>query len=176
MLDHLRTHWRGSGSQRYTTVTSAHWATDSQKACRDPFVTLRNIQRQLTPSKCAPVTTQTIRSSLLTVGLRTRQTAIGALLSARPTTWPTNDISHCSHNESRFFLGTNDSGGQVWRFSGRRHLTTHIMKHHTVLMLRQIVWRHIIFGQRTAFVHIAGSLTTKRYFNQVCWTVICPLV
>lgn len=153
----------------------------------DPFATSCDIRSRLPPSKCVSASTQTNRNRLHEVRMTAQQAIIGVLLNARNRaaclagclhyySWTNEQHQVMFTDESCFYLCTNDGYGRLRCFQQKWLLAGHIIERHTAPIPSIMFWRGIIFGRRTALVHILRSLIAERYFNQVILAVVLPLV
>ncbi|GFW04372.1 transposable element Tc1 transposase [Trichonephila clavipes] len=77
-------------------------------------------------------------------------------------------------DESRFVLGTDDYRVRVWRRSGERYNSPHIVLRHTAHTAGVMVWRAIAYDSRSTLIVMRGTLTGRRYVDDILRPYVGP--
>ncbi|GFY31143.1 transposable element Tcb1 transposase [Trichonephila clavipes] len=120
---------------------------------------LASIQRHLPPSRHPVPSRETIRRRLTEVGLRSRH-------------WRRVIFS----DESRFSLSADDHRTRVWRRSGQRSDPAFIVERHTAISQGVTVWGAISWDSRSSLVVLQGTLTARRYVDDILTPIVLPML
>ncbi|GFS76422.1 HTH_Tnp_Tc3_2 domain-containing protein [Trichonephila clavipes] len=115
--------------------------------------TLASIQRHLPPSRHPVPSRETIRRRLTEVGLRSRH-------------WRRVIFS----DESRFSLSDD------YRRTGQRSDPAFIVERHTAISQGVTVWGAISWDTRSSLVVLQGTLTARRYVDDILTPIVLPML
>ncbi|GFS83140.1 HTH_Tnp_Tc3_2 domain-containing protein [Trichonephila clavipes] len=131
---------------------------------------------------------ETIRRRLTEVGLRSRRPLRRLPLTphhrqcrldfCRPrATWSVTDWRRVIFSdESRFSLSADDQRTRVWRCTGQRSDPAFIVERHTAFSQGVTVWRAISWDTRSSLVVLQGTLTARRYVDDILTPIVLPML
>ncbi|GFV22403.1 transposable element Tcb2 transposase [Trichonephila clavipes] len=151
-----------------------------------PTTSLASIQRHLPPSRHPVPSRETIRRRLTEVGLSEPTSAKTLPLTPhhRQSTGflPTSGNLECDRletchlsDESRFSLSADDHRTRVWRRTGQRSDPAFIVERHTAISQGVTVWG-AISGTRSSLVVLQGTLTARRYVDDILTPIVPPML
>ncbi|GFW56542.1 HTH_Tnp_Tc3_2 domain-containing protein [Trichonephila clavipes] len=79
-------------------------------------------------------------------------------------------------DESRFSLSANDHRTRVWRRSGQRSDPAFIVERHTAISQGVTVWGAISWDTRSSLVVLQGTLTARRYVDDILTPIVLPML
>ncbi|GFU99965.1 HTH_Tnp_Tc3_2 domain-containing protein [Trichonephila clavipes] len=190
---------RSSGSQKVEcTVAEGQDVPGTQNDREDrairrvatsaPTTSLASIQRHLPPSRHPVPSRETIRRRLTEVGLRSRRPLRRLPLTphhrqcrldfCRPrATWSVTDWRRVIFSdESRFSLSADDHRTRVWRRTGQRSDPAFIVERHTAISQGVTVWGAISWDTRSSLVVLQGTLTARRYVDDILTPIVLPML
>ncbi|GFW76795.1 transposable element Tcb2 transposase [Trichonephila clavipes] len=153
-----------------------------------PTTSLASIQRHLPPSRHPVPSRETIRRRLTEVGLRSRRPLRRLPLTphhrqcrldfCRPrATWSVTDWRRVIFSdESRFSLSADDHRTRVWRRTGQRSDPAFIVERHTAISQGVTVWGAISWDTRSSLVVLQGTLTARRYVDDILTPIVLPML
>ncbi|GFT29758.1 transposable element Tcb2 transposase [Trichonephila clavipes] len=153
-----------------------------------PTTSLASIQRHLPPSRHPVPSREIIRRRLTEVGLRSRCPLRRLPLTphhrqcrldfCRPrATWSVTDWRHVIFSdESRFSLSDDDHRTRVWRRTGQRSDPAFIVERHTAISQGVTVWGAISWDTRSSLVVLQGTLTARRYVEDILTPIVLPML
>ncbi|GFU93850.1 transposable element Tcb1 transposase [Trichonephila clavipes] len=142
----------------------------------------------LPPSRHPGPSRETIRRRLTEVGLRSRRPLRRLTLTphhrqcrldfCRPrATWSVTDWRRVIFSdESRFSLGADDHRRLVWRRTGQRSDPAFIVERHTAISQGVTVWGAISWDARSSLVVLQGTLTARRYVDDILTPIVLPML
>ncbi|GFU25322.1 transposable element Tcb2 transposase [Trichonephila clavipes] len=151
---------RGSGRPRNTNDREDR--AIRRVATSAPTTSLASIQRHLPPSRHPVPSRETIRRRLTEVGLR----------EPTVTDWRRVIFS----DESRFSLIADDHRTRVWRRTGQRSDPAFIVERHTAISQGVTVWGAISWDTRSSLVVLQGTLTARRYVDDILTPIVLPML
>ncbi|GFV29810.1 transposable element Tcb2 transposase [Trichonephila clavipes] len=131
---------------------------------------------------------ETIRRRLTEVGLRSRRPLRRLPLTphhrqcrldfCRPrATWSVTDWRRVIFSdESRFSLSADDHRTRVWRRTGQRSDPAFIVERHTAISQGVTVWGAISWDTRSSLVVLQGTLTARRYVDDILTPIVLPML
>ncbi|GFX59317.1 transposable element Tcb1 transposase [Trichonephila clavipes] len=131
---------------------------------------------------------KTIRRRLTEVGLRSRRPLRRLPLTphhrqcrldfCRPrATWSVTDWRRVIFSdESRFSLSDDDHRTRVWRRTGQRSFPAFIVERHTAISQGVTVWGAISWDTRSSLVVLQGTLTARRYVDDILTPIVLPML
>ncbi|GFV38727.1 transposable element Tcb2 transposase [Trichonephila clavipes] len=131
---------------------------------------------------------ETIRRRLTEVGLRSRRPLRRLQLTphhrqcrldfCRPReTWSVTDWRRgIFSDESRFSLSADDHRTRVWRRTGQRSDPAFIVERHTAISQGVTVWGAISWDTRSSLVDLQGTLTARRYVDDILTPIVLPML
>ncbi|GFX91231.1 HTH_Tnp_Tc3_2 domain-containing protein [Trichonephila clavipes] len=131
---------------------------------------------------------ETIRRRLTEVGLRSRRPLRRLPLTphhrqcrldfCRPrATWSVTDWRRVIFSdESRFSLSADDHRTRVWRRTGQRSDPAFIVERHTAISQGVPVWGAISWDTRSSLVVLLGTLTARRYVDDILTPIVLPML
>ncbi|GFT84372.1 transposable element Tcb2 transposase [Trichonephila clavipes] len=131
---------------------------------------------------------ETIRRRLTEVGLRSRRPLRRLPLTphhrqcrldfCRPrATWSVTDWRRVIFSdESRFSLSADDHRTRVWRRTGQRSDPAFIVERHTAISQGVTVWGAISWDTRSSLVVLQGTLTARRYVDDILTQIVLPML
>ncbi|GFW06306.1 HTH_Tnp_Tc3_2 domain-containing protein [Trichonephila clavipes] len=131
---------------------------------------------------------ETIRRRLTEVGLRSRRPLRRLPLTphhrqcrldfCRPrATWSVIDWRRVIFSdESRFSLSADDHRTRVWRRTGQRSDPAFIVERHTAISQGVTVWGAISWDTRSSLVVLQGTLTARRYVDDILTPIVLPML
>ncbi|GFX97228.1 transposable element Tc1 transposase [Trichonephila clavipes] len=149
-----------------------------------PTTSLASIQRHLPPSRHPVPSRETIRRRLTEVALRSRRPLRRLPLTpyyrqcrlhfCRPrATWSVTDWRRVIFSdESRFSLSADDHRTRVWRRTGQRSDPAFIVERHTAISQGVTVWGAISWDTRSSLVVLQGTLTARRYVDDILTPIV----
>ncbi|GFX32913.1 transposable element Tcb2 transposase [Trichonephila clavipes] len=157
----------GSGRPRNTNDREDH--AIRRVATSAPTTSLASIQRHLPPSRHPVPSRETIRRRL------TEAVSTGFF---RPrATWSVTDWRRVIvSDESRFSLSANDHRTRVWRRTGQRSDPAFIVERHTAISQGVTVWGAISWDTRSSLVLLQGTLTARRYVEDILTPIVLPML
>ncbi|GFT05287.1 HTH_Tnp_Tc3_2 domain-containing protein [Trichonephila clavipes] len=180
--------YRRGGSGRPRNTNDREDRAIRRVATSAPTTSLASIQRHLPPSRHPVPSRETIRRRLTEVGLRSRRPLrrlpltphhrqcrldfadLGQLGSV--TDWRRVIFS----DESRFSLSADDHRTRVWRRSGQRSDPAFIVERHTAISQGVTVWGAISWDTRSSLVVLQGTLTARRYVDDILTPIVLPMI
>ncbi|GFU80208.1 transposable element Tcb1 transposase [Trichonephila clavipes] len=179
-------HRGGSGRPRNTNDREDR--AIRRVATSAPTTSLASIQRHLPPSRHPVPSRETIRRRLTEVGLRSRRPLRRLPLTphhrqcrldfCRPrATWSVTDWRRVIFSdESRFSLSADDHRTRVWRRTGQRSDPAFIVERHTAISQGVTVWGAISWDTRSSLVVLQGTLTARRYVDDILTPIVLPML
>ncbi|GFX69066.1 HTH_Tnp_Tc3_2 domain-containing protein [Trichonephila clavipes] len=79
-------------------------------------------------------------------------------------------------DESRFSLSADDHRTRVWRRSGQRSDPAFIVERHTAISQGVTVWGAISWDTRSSLVVLQGTLTARRYVDDILTPIMLPML
>ncbi|GFY11460.1 HTH_Tnp_Tc3_2 domain-containing protein [Trichonephila clavipes] len=154
---------------------------------------LRHQQRRfdstpLTSFQTSVPSRETIRRRLTEVGLRSRRPLRRLPLTphhrqcrldfCRPrATWSVTDWRRVIFSdESRFSLGADYHRTRVWRRTGQRSDPAFIVERHTAISQGVTVWGAISWDTRSSLGVLQGTLTARRYVDDILTPIVLPML
>ncbi|GFW39214.1 protein anon-37Cs [Trichonephila clavipes] len=131
---------------------------------------------------------ETIRRRLTEVGLRSRRPLRRLPLTphhrqcrldfCRPrATWSVTDWRRVIFSdESRFSLSADDHRTRVWRRTVQRSDPAFIVERHTAISQGVTVWGAISWDTRSSLVVLQGTLTARRYVDDILTPIVLPML
>ncbi|GFU28995.1 DDE_3 domain-containing protein [Trichonephila clavipes] len=80
------------------------------------------------------------------------------------------------HDESRFSLTADDHRTRVWRRTGQRSDPAFIVERHTAISQGVTVWGAISWDTRSSLVVLQGTLTARRYVDDILTPIVLPML
>ncbi|GFU69332.1 transposable element Tcb1 transposase [Trichonephila clavipes] len=151
--------YRREGSGRPRNTNDREDRAIRRVATSAPTTSLASIQRHLPPSRHPVPSRETIRRRLTEVGLRSRRP-----LRRLPLT------PHHGH------LSADDHRTRVWRRSGQRSDPAFIVERHTAISQDVTVWGAISWDTRSSLVVLQGTLTARRYVDDILTPIVLPML
>ncbi|GFT97888.1 transposable element Tc1 transposase [Trichonephila clavipes] len=142
--------YRRGGSGRPRNTNDREDRAIRRLATSAPTTSLASIQRHLPPSRHPVPSRETIRRRLTEVG-------------EEPT------------DESRFSLSADDHRTRVWRRTGQRSDPAFIVERHTAISQGVTVWGAISWDTRSSLVVLQGTLTARRYVDNILTPIGLPM-
>ncbi|GFT76895.1 transposable element Tcb1 transposase [Trichonephila clavipes] len=146
---------RGSGRPRNTNDREDR--AIRRVATSAPTTSLASIQRHLPPSRHPVPSRETIRRRLTEVGLRSRR--------------PLRRLPLTPHHRH---LSADDHRTRVWRRTGKRSDPAFIVERHTAISQGVTVWGAISWDTRSSLVVLQGTLTARRYVDDILTPIVLP--
>ncbi|GFV65060.1 transposable element Tc1 transposase [Trichonephila clavipes] len=92
-------------------------------------------------------------------------------------TWSVTDWRRVIFSdESRFSLSADDHRTRVWRRSGQRSDPAFIVERHTAISQGVTVWGAISWDTRSSLVVLQGTLTARRYVDDILTPIVLPML
>ncbi|GFV59337.1 transposable element Tcb1 transposase [Trichonephila clavipes] len=92
-------------------------------------------------------------------------------------TWSVTDWRRVIFSdESRFSLSADDHRTRVWRRTGQRSDPAFIVERHTAISQGVTVWGAISWDTRSALVVLQGTLTARRYVDDILTPIVLPML
>ncbi|GFW48351.1 HTH_Tnp_Tc3_2 domain-containing protein [Trichonephila clavipes] len=79
-------------------------------------------------------------------------------------------------DESRFSLSADDHRTRVWRRTGQRSDPAFIVERHTAISQGVTVWGAISWDTRSSLVVLQGTLTARRYVDDILTPIVLPML
>ncbi|GFV27230.1 DUF4817 domain-containing protein [Trichonephila clavipes] len=79
-------------------------------------------------------------------------------------------------DESRFSLSADDHRTCVWRRTGQRSDPAFIVERHTAISQGVTVWGAISWDTRSSLVVLQGTLTARRYVDDILTPIVLPML
>ncbi|GFU72730.1 HTH_Tnp_Tc3_2 domain-containing protein [Trichonephila clavipes] len=79
-------------------------------------------------------------------------------------------------DESRFSLSADDHRKRVWRRTGQRSDPAFIVERHTAISQGVTVWGAISWDTRSSLVVLQGTLTARRYVDDILTPIVLPML
>ncbi|GFX97860.1 transposable element Tcb1 transposase [Trichonephila clavipes] len=180
--------YRRGGSGRPRNTNDREDRAIRRVATSAPTTSLASIQRHLPPSRHPVPSRGTIRRRLTEVGLRSRRPLRRLPLTphhrqcrldfCRPrATWSVTDWRRVIFSdESRFSLSADDHRTRVWRRTGQRSDPAFIVERHTAISQGVTVWGAISWDTRSSLVVLQGTLTARRYVDDILTPIVLPML
>ncbi|GFV20096.1 transposable element Tcb2 transposase [Trichonephila clavipes] len=180
--------YRRGGSGRPRNTNDREDRAIKRVATSAPTTSLASIQRHLPPSRHPVPSRETIRRRLTEVGLRSRRPLRRLPLTphhrqcrldfCRPrATWSVTDWRRVIFSdESRFSLSADDHRTRVWRRTGQRSDPAFIVGRHTAISQGVTVWGAISWDTRSSLVVLQGTLTARRYVDDILTPIVLPML
>ncbi|GFT29139.1 transposable element Tcb2 transposase [Trichonephila clavipes] len=180
--------YRRGGSGRPRNTNDREDRAIRRVATSAPTTSLASIQRHLFPSRHPVPSRETIRRRLTEVGLRSRRPLRRLPLTphhrqcrldfCRPrAAWSVTDWRRVIFSdESRFSLSDDDHRTRVWRRTGQRSDPAFIVERHTAISQGVTVWGAISWDTRSSLVVLQGTLTARRYVDDILTPIVLPML
>ncbi|GFW73437.1 transposable element Tcb2 transposase [Trichonephila clavipes] len=180
--------YRRGGSGRPRNTNDREDRAIRRVATSAPTTSLASIQRHLPPSRHPVPSRETIRRRLTEVGLRSRLPLRRLPLTPHHrqcrldfclprATWSVTDWRHVIFSdESRFSLSADDHRTRVWRRTGQRSDPAFIVERHTAISQGVTVWGAISWDTRSSLVVLQGTLTARRYVDDILTPIVLPML
>ncbi|GFT53221.1 HTH_Tnp_Tc3_2 domain-containing protein [Trichonephila clavipes] len=161
--------YRRGGSGRPRNTNDREDRAIRRVATSAPTTSLASIQRHLPPSRHPVPSRETIRRRL------TEAVSTGF---CRPrATWSVTDWRRVIFSdESRFSLSADDHRTRVWRRTGQRSDPAFIVERHTAISQGVTVWGAISWDTRSSLVVLQGTLTARRYVDDILTPIVLPML
>ncbi|GFS88587.1 transposable element Tcb2 transposase [Trichonephila clavipes] len=161
--------YRRGGSGRPRNTNDREDRAIRRVATSAPTTSLASIQRHLPPSRHPVPSRETIRRRL------TEAVSTGF---CRPrATWSVTDWRRVIFSdESRFSLSADDHRTRVWRRTGQRSDPAFIVERHTAISQGVTVWGAICWDTRSSLVVLQGTLTARRYVDDILTPIVLPML
>ncbi|GFX42505.1 HTH_Tnp_Tc3_2 domain-containing protein [Trichonephila clavipes] len=78
-------------------------------------------------------------------------------------------------DECRFSLSADDHRTRVWRRTGQRSDPAFIVERHTAISQGVTVWGAISWDTRSSLVVLQGTLTARRYVDDILTPIVLPM-
>ncbi|GFW91414.1 transposable element Tcb1 transposase [Trichonephila clavipes] len=92
-------------------------------------------------------------------------------------TWSVTDWRRVIFSdESRFSLSADDHRIRVWRRTGQRSDPAFIVERHTAISQGVTVWGAISWDTRSSLVVLQGTLTARRYVDDILTPIVLPML
>ncbi|GFX72045.1 transposable element Tcb2 transposase [Trichonephila clavipes] len=92
-------------------------------------------------------------------------------------TWSVTDWRRVIFSdESRFSLGADAHRTRVWRRTGQRSDPAFIVERHTAISQGVTVWGAISWDTRSSLVVLQGTLTARRYVDDILTPIVLPML
>ncbi|GFX68440.1 HTH_Tnp_Tc3_2 domain-containing protein [Trichonephila clavipes] len=92
-------------------------------------------------------------------------------------TWSVTDWRRVIFSdESRFSLSADDHRTRVWRRTGQRSDPAFIVEWHTAISQGVTVWGAISWDTRSSLVVLQGTLTARRYGDDILTPIVLPML
>ncbi|GFV30093.1 transposable element Tcb1 transposase [Trichonephila clavipes] len=92
-------------------------------------------------------------------------------------TWSVTDWRRVIFSdESRFSLSADDHRTRVWRRTGQRSDPAFIVQRHTAISQGVTVWGAISWDTRSSLVVLQGTLTARRYVDDILTPIVLPML
>ncbi|GFW28175.1 transposable element Tc1 transposase [Trichonephila clavipes] len=104
---------------------------------------------------------------------------IGSVDWILPTsaTWSVTDWRRVIFSdEYRFSLSADDHRTRVWRRTGQRSDPAFIVERHTAISQGVTVWGAISWDTRSSLVVLQGTLTARRYVDDILTPIVLPML
>ncbi|GFX82609.1 HTH_Tnp_Tc3_2 domain-containing protein [Trichonephila clavipes] len=79
-------------------------------------------------------------------------------------------------DESRFSLSDDDHRTRVWRRTGQRSDPAFIVERHTAISQGVTMWGAISWDTRSSLVVLQGTLTARRYVDDILTPIVLPML
>ncbi|GFW77710.1 transposable element Tc1 transposase [Trichonephila clavipes] len=180
--------YRRGGSGRPRNTNDREDRAIRRVATSAPTTSLASIQRHLPSSRHPVPSRETIRRRLTEVGLRSRRPLRRLPLTphhrqcrldfCQPrATWSVTDWRRVIFSdESRFSLSDDDHRTRVWRRTGQRSDPAFIVERHTAISQGVTVWGAISWDTRSSLVVLQGTLTARRYVDDILTPIVLPML
>ncbi|GFW62616.1 HTH_Tnp_Tc3_2 domain-containing protein [Trichonephila clavipes] len=155
--------YRRGGSGRPRNTNGREDRAIRRVATSAPTTSLASIQRHLPPSR-HPV------PSRETIG----ETTDRSWLLEKPTVTDWRRVIFS--DESRFSLSDDDHRTRVWRRTGQRSDPAFIVEWHTAISQGVTVWGAISWDTRSSLVVLQGTLTARRYVDDILTPIVLPML
>ncbi|GFV16503.1 transposable element Tcb2 transposase [Trichonephila clavipes] len=161
--------YRRGGSGRPRNTNDREDRAIRRVATSAPTTSLASIQHHLPPSRHPVPSRETIRRRL------TEAVSTGF---CRPrATWSVTDWRRVIFSdESRFSLSADDHRTRVWRRTGQRSDPAFIVERHTAISRGVTVWGAISWDTRSSLVVLQGTLTARRYVDDILTPIVLPML
>ncbi|GFV55759.1 HTH_Tnp_Tc3_2 domain-containing protein [Trichonephila clavipes] len=162
--------YRRGGSGRPRNTNDREDRAIRRVATSAPTTSLASIQRHLPPSRHPVPSRETIRRRL------TEAVSTGFFADLEAT-WSVTDWRRVIFSdESRFSLSADDHRTRVWRRTGQRSDAAFIVERHTAISLGVTVWGAISWDTRSSLVVLQGTLTARRYVDDILTPIVLPML
>ncbi|GFW65636.1 HTH_Tnp_Tc3_2 domain-containing protein [Trichonephila clavipes] len=151
--------YRRGGSGRPRNTNDREDRAIRRVATSAPTTSLASIQRHLPPSRHPVPSRETIRRRLTEVGLRSRR--------------PLRRLPLTPHHRN---LSADDHRTRVWRRTGQRSDPAFIVERHTAISQGVTVWGAISWDTRSSLVVLQGTLTARRYVDDILTPIVLPML
>ncbi|GFW65763.1 DDE_3 domain-containing protein [Trichonephila clavipes] len=92
-------------------------------------------------------------------------------------TWSVTDWRRVIFSdESRFSFSADYHRTRVWRCTGQRSDPAFIVERHTAISQGVTVWRAISWDTRSSLVVLQGTLTARRYVDDILTPIVLPML
>ncbi|GFW40933.1 HTH_Tnp_Tc3_2 domain-containing protein [Trichonephila clavipes] len=120
---------------------------------------------------------ETIRRRLTEVRLRSRRPLRYHRQCRLDFSWSVTDWRRVIFSdESRFSLSADDHRTRVWRRTGQRSDPAFIVERHTAISQGVTVWGAISWDTRSSLVVLQGTLTARRYVDDILTPIVLPML
>ncbi|GFU25442.1 HTH_Tnp_Tc3_2 domain-containing protein [Trichonephila clavipes] len=148
--------YRRGGSGRPRNTNDREDRAIRRVATSAPTTSLASIQRHLPPSRHPAVSTGFLPTS---------------------AAWSVTDWRRVIFSdESRFSLSADDHRTRVWRRTGQRSDPAFIVERHTAISQGVTVWGAISWDTRSSLVVLQGTLTARRYVDDILTPIVLPML
>ncbi|GFV60585.1 transposable element Tcb1 transposase [Trichonephila clavipes] len=179
--------YRRGGSGRPRNTNDREDRAIRRVATSAPTTSLASIQRHLPPSRHPVPSRETIRRRQAEV-LRSRRPLRRLPLTPHHrqcrldfcrhrAIWSVTDWRRVIFSdESRFSLSADDHRTRVWRRTGQRSDPAFIVERHTAISQGVTVWGAISWDTRSSLVVLQGTLTARRYVDDILTPIVLPML
>ncbi|GFW03857.1 transposable element Tc1 transposase [Trichonephila clavipes] len=106
-----------------------------------------------------------------------RPSAVSTGFCRPRATWSVTDWRRVIFSdESRFSLSADDHRTRVWRRTGQRSDPAFIVERHTAISQGVTVWGAISWDTRSSLVVLQGTLTARRYVDDILTPIVLPML
>ncbi|GFY34823.1 transposable element Tc1 transposase [Trichonephila clavipes] len=106
-----------------------------------------------------------------------QQLAVSTGFCRPRATWSVTDWRRVIFSdESRFSLSADDHRTRVWRRTGQRSDPAFIVERHTAISQDVTVWGAISWDTRSSLVVLQGTLTARRYVDDILTPIVLPML
>ncbi|GFU02918.1 transposable element Tcb2 transposase [Trichonephila clavipes] len=91
-------------------------------------------------------------------------------------TWSVTDWRRVIFSDEQFSLSADDHRTRVWRRTGQRSDPAFIVERHTAISQGVTVWGAISWDTRSSLVVLQGTLTARRYVDDILTPIVLPML